>query len=159
MISPRWQRVPDSNISLFTSKASAVYTIKWARIQIPGCTSGERMELEVREALSWDKRTRSASEQLHRLQLHVGPPLFALEQGELQWSPSGRLEPVTFEPLTGGKRAKNISMKLGCQKLERCSRKVLLYLEMGVILIFSLGPQWKPTEPRLFAVGGKCKRE
>ena len=56
------------------------------------------------------------------------------------------LEPRAFEDLIGigmeGVEA-DISMELGCQKLEKYSRKALLYTEMGmgVIIILSLSPQ------------------
>lgn len=47
-------------------------------------------------------------------------------------------------------------MELGCQILGRCSRRALVYTEMGVIVIFSLRPQQSQWTVRN---EGKSKRE
>lgn len=78
--------------------------------------------------------------------VHTRLPLSSLEQKKAHVAPGGLLEPRAFEDLIRigieGVEA-DISMELGCQKLEKCSRKAILYTEMGmdVVIILSLSPQ------------------
>lgn len=51
-----------------------------------------------------------------------------------------------------------ISMESGCQKLGKRSRKALLSMEMGVTLVFSLGPH-KVNGPKAICSEGESKRE